>query len=54
MEHEVLTIPLVVHEAAEERNDRKNKRLWIVIMALIGVIAGLLFLEVTDGEGSIN
>ena len=54
MEHEVLTIPLVVHEAAEERNDRKNTRLWIVIMALIGVIAGLMVLEVTDGEGSIN
>lgn len=54
MEQKVLTIPLIEYEAAEERNDRKNKRLWIVITALIGVIAGLLFLEVTDGEGSIN
>jgi hypothetical protein len=51
---EVLKMPAVLHEAAEERNDRKNKRLWLVIMALIGVIAGLLFLEVTDGESDIN
>ena len=53
-QEEVLSMPAVLHEAAEERNDRRNKRLWLVIIALIGVIAGLLFIEVTDGEGNFN
>lgn len=42
MEHEVFTMPVVVHEAAEERNDRKNKRLWITVMTLTGLLTALI------------
>ena len=33
-----VTVPYVVHESAMARNERHNKRLWIVILVLIGAL----------------
>ena len=46
---ETLSVPAFVHEAEAFRADRKNKRLWVVVMALIGVIA-LIILGVEHGS----
>lgn len=35
-----VTVPYVVHESAMARSERHNKRLWIVILVLIGVLIG--------------
>ena len=35
-----VTVPYVVHESAMARNERHNKRLWIVILVLIGALIG--------------
>ena len=39
---EALTVPAFVFEASEYRADRKNKRLWITIMSLIGLLLALI------------
>lgn len=33
-------VPYIVHEADMSRMERTNKRLWIVVIALIGVLLG--------------
>ena len=33
-----VTVPYVVHESAMARSERHNKRLWIVILVLIGAL----------------
>ena len=35
-----VTVPYVVHESAMARCERHNKRLWIVILVLIGALIG--------------
>ena len=35
-----VTVPYVVHESAMARSERHNKRLWIVILVLIGALIG--------------
>lgn len=35
-----VSVPYVVHEAAMARSERHNKRLWIVILVLIGALIG--------------
>ena len=42
MEQEILTMPFIVYEVEAERSDRKNKRLWITVMTLIGLLAALI------------
>lgn len=37
-EHHGVNVPYVVHESAMARNERHNKRLWIVILVLIGAL----------------
>lgn len=43
------TMPYVAHEAAMARNERKEKRMWIIILvlifSLIGTNAGWLYCE---------
>lgn len=33
-----VTVPYVVHEASQARSERHSKRLWIVILVLIGAL----------------
>ena len=35
-----VAVPYVVHESAMARSERHNKRLWIVILVLIGALIG--------------
>ena len=35
-----VTVPYVAHESAMARSERHNKRLWIVILVLIGALIG--------------
>lgn len=35
-----VTVPYVVHESAMARSERHNKRLWMVILVLIGALIG--------------
>jgi hypothetical protein len=35
-----VNVPYVVHESAMARSERHNKRLWIVILVLIGALIG--------------
>ena len=35
-----VSVPYVVHESAMARSERHNKRLWIVILVLIGALIG--------------
>lgn len=37
-ESQSITVPYVVHESAMARNERHNKRLWVVILVLIGAL----------------
>lgn len=37
-ESQNITVPYVVHESAMARNERHNKRLWVVILVLIGAL----------------
>lgn len=37
-ENQNVVVPYVVHESAMARNERYNKRLWIVILVLIGAL----------------
>ena len=37
---ENVSVPYVVHESAMARSERHNKRLWIVILVLIGALIG--------------
>lgn len=37
-ENQNVTVPYVVHESAMARSERHNKRLWIVILVLIGAL----------------
>ena len=39
---DVLSMPVIVHESDAERDDRKNKRLWITILILLVVLIGLM------------
>lgn len=39
-ENQNVTVPYVVHESAMSRSERHNKRLWIVILVLIGSLIG--------------
>jgi hypothetical protein len=39
-ENQNVVVPYVVHESAMARNERHNKRLWIVILVLIGALIG--------------
>ena len=39
-ENQNVTVPYVVHESAMARSERHNKRLWIVILVLIGALIG--------------
>ena len=39
---DVLSMPVIAHEAEAERDDRKNKRLWIIIIVLIAILIGLM------------
>lgn len=39
-ENKNVTVPYVVHESAMARSERHNKRLWIVILVLIGALIG--------------
>ena len=35
-----VSVPYVVHESAMARSERHNKRIWIVILVLIGALIG--------------
>lgn len=35
-----VTVPYVVHEAAQARSERHSKRLWIIILVMIGALIG--------------
>lgn len=35
-----VTVPYVVHEASQARSERHNKRLWIIILVMIGALIG--------------
>lgn len=35
-----VTVPYVVHESAMARSERHNKKLWIVVLVLIGALIG--------------
>ena len=35
-----VTVPYVAHESAMARSERHNKRLWIVILVVIGALIG--------------
>lgn len=35
-----ISVPYVVHESAMARSERHNKRLWIVVLVLIGALIG--------------
>lgn len=37
---ENVTVPYVVHESAMARSERHSKRLWVVILVLIGALIG--------------
>lgn len=37
---ENVNVPYIVHESAMARSERHNKRLWIVILVLIGALIG--------------
>lgn len=37
---ENVSVPYIVHESAMARSERHNKRLWIVILVLIGALIG--------------
>ena len=37
---ENVSVPYIVHESAMARSERHNKRLWIVIIVLIGALIG--------------
>ena len=37
-ENQNISVPYVVHESAMARSERHNKRLWIVILVLIGAL----------------
>lgn len=37
-ENENVLVPYVVHESAMARSERHNKRLWVVILVLIGAL----------------
>lgn len=39
-ENQNVNVPYVVHESAMARSERHNKRLWIVILVLIGALIG--------------
>lgn len=39
-ENQNVVVPYVVHESAMARSERHNKRLWIVILVLIGALIG--------------
>ena len=39
-ENQNVTVPYVVHESAMARSERHYKRLWIVILVLIGALIG--------------
>lgn len=47
---QALSMPVIAHEAAEERNDRKNRRLWITVMALMGIIGVLIGERIYEGN----
>lgn len=40
MENKVADVPYIVHEADMARQERTIKRLWIVILVLIALLAG--------------
>ena len=40
IENQNVNVPYVVHESAMARSERHNKRLWIVILVLIGALIG--------------
>lgn len=42
---QVKTIPYFAHENAMFREERKEKRLWITLLAMIGINGGLICLE---------
>lgn len=37
---ENISVPYIVHESVMARSERHNKRLWIVILVLIGALIG--------------
>lgn len=37
---ENVSVPYIVHESAMARSERHNKRLWIVILVLVGALIG--------------
>ena len=39
-ENQNVNVPYVVHESAMARSERHNKRLWVVILVLIGALIG--------------
>lgn len=39
-ENQNVNVPYVVHESAMARSERHNKRLWIVILVLVGALIG--------------
>ena len=41
-EKQTLTVPAIVFEAEAERSDRRNKRMWLVIIGLIAILIGLV------------
>lgn len=40
VDNQNVAVPYVVHESAIARSERHNKRLWIVILVLIGSLIG--------------
>ena len=40
VENKNATVPYVAHESAMARSERHNKRLWIVVLVLIGALIG--------------
>lgn len=40
VENEILTIPYAAHQSAAARQERQMRRMWIVILVLIGSLIG--------------
>lgn len=45
-----VNVPYVVHESEMARSERNNKRLWIVILVLIGALIGTNFAWIIYGS----
>lgn len=39
-EEKIMTVPYIVHQSAAARQERQMRRMWIVILVLIGALIG--------------